>query len=71
MIVEMKAPSVIPSPCCFFTLSFLYSCEKKNMLKLKWGNILFDPHNLPTIWFVIPQDVRRIEHVYVKPREER
>ena len=28
MIVEMKAPSVIPSPC-FFTLSCLYSCEKK------------------------------------------
>ena len=41
----------------------LYSCEKNInsndiMLKMTWGNIWFDPHNLPNIWFFISQNVR-------------
>jgi hypothetical protein len=56
MIVEMKEPSVIRSPCCCFYIILLVFFREKNMLKLKWGNILFDPNNLPTIWFFIPQN---------------
>ena len=63
MIVEMKAPDFFSYAfSMFFTLSCLHSCGK-NMLTLKWGSILFDPHNLPTIWFFIPQNIRRIEPV--------